>query len=174
VLSKALARDREQRYLKAGDFAKDLSIVLDRLGKPVTYQDLAALVLATAGERTKKRPGERDAAGMVGDLILDALHDFSGGAGETAPSSLGTRGIERPAAGGDFVNPSDWGLSALFDDAPGPAPTVRSAGPPVPPPASTSPAPKPPAPPTAAQRARPPASSPAAEGGPFWRRWFGG
>src|SRR5258706_3755711 len=47
VLSKALARDRDQRYLRAGDFAKDLSIVIDRLSKPVTYQDVAKLVEAT-------------------------------------------------------------------------------------------------------------------------------
>src|SRR5258706_3956397 len=47
VLNKALARDRDQRYLRAGDFAKDLSIVIDRLSKPVTYQDVAKLVEAT-------------------------------------------------------------------------------------------------------------------------------
>ncbi len=171
VLNKALARDREQRYQRAGDFATDLAIVLDRLGKPVTYQDLAKLVVATAGQKAKKRPSEqRDAAGMVGDLILDALHDFSGGAPEaTAPRS--TTG----SVGGEFVNPGDWGLDAMFDDAPA-AVTVRSAAGPVPPGAvPAAPAPRPPAPPAAAQRARP-AAPPAApsEGGPFWRRWFGG
>src|SRR5262249_37637079 len=80
VLAKSLARDREQRYQQAGEFAKDLSIVIDRLRKPVSYQDIAKLVEATASERAKKKKTEqRDAAGMVGDLILDALHDFSGG-----------------------------------------------------------------------------------------------
>jgi serine/threonine-protein kinase len=189
VLTKALARDRDQRYLQAGDFAKDLSIVLERLGKPVTYQDIAKLVVATAGERTKKKkkPEQRDQAGMVGDLILDALHDFSGGEAEVAPTSLGTRGIASPSASSDFVNPSEWGLDALFDEAPAPpvAPSPsapRTAAAPVPPSSQATAAPKPPppagapaAPLPAAQRARPapPTAGGAAEGGPFWRRWFG-
>jgi eukaryotic-like serine/threonine-protein kinase len=186
VLSKALARDRDQRYLQAGDFAKDLSVVLERLGKPVTYQDIAKLVVATAGERSKKKkPEQRDQAGMVGDLILDALHDFSGGGVEEGPTSLGTRGIASAATNTDFVNPSEWGLDALFDEAPAPpaaaVPPPRAAAP-VPPGSQAAAAPKPPAPAgataapiPAAQRARPaaPAAGGAAEGGPFWRRWFG-
>ena len=116
VISKSLARDADQRYLQAGDFARDLAIVLDRLGKPVTYQDIAKLVVATAGERSKKRKVEqKDAASMVGDLILDALHDFSGAEAEQRPSSLGTRGMGKPASS-DFVNPSDWGLDSNFDE----------------------------------------------------------
>jgi serine/threonine-protein kinase len=183
VLSKALARDRDQRYLQAGDFAKDLSVVMERLGKPVTYQDIAKLVVATAGERSKgKKSEQRDQAGMVGDLILDALHDFSGGVADVAPTSLGTRGIASAAAGSDFVNPSEWGLDALFDEAPAPpAPAPPRGAAPVPPSSHAAAAPKPPAaaaspaaPVPAAQRARPaaPAGGPA-EGGPFWRRWFG-
>lgn len=186
VLSKALARDRDQRYLQAGDFAKDLSVVLERLGKPATYQDIAKLVVATAGERSKKRkPEQRDQAGMVGDLILDALHDFSGGAADAAPTSLGTRGLASSPTSADFVNPSEWGLDALFDEAPPPAasaPTPPRAAAPVPPGSQAAAAPKPPAPAgsaavplPAAQRARPPTppAGAAAEGGPFWRRWFG-
>jgi eukaryotic-like serine/threonine-protein kinase len=178
VLSKSLARDREQRYQQAGELAKDLSMVMERLRRPVTYQDIAQLVVATAGESSKRRKSEqRDAAGVVGDLILDALHDFSGGSNETAPSSLGTRGLSGPASSGEFVNPSDWGLDALFDDAPAPAAAPRSAAPPVPSSTQASPAPRPPPPSaqTAAQRARPAAAPNASqEGGPFWRRWFGG
>jgi serine/threonine protein kinase len=183
VLAKSLARDREQRYGHAGEFAKDLSIVLDRLRKPVTYQDISKLVIATAGERSKKKKKteQRDAAGVVGDLILDALHDFSGGGAEAAATSLGTRGMASAGTGADFVNPSEWGLDALFDEAPVPAPSPpKTAQAPVPPSAQSAP-PKPPAPASppapaaAAQRARPPAPAGApAEGGPFWRRWFGG
>jgi eukaryotic-like serine/threonine-protein kinase len=180
VLSKALARDRDQRYAQAGDFARDLSVVMDRLNKPVTYQDIAKLVSETAGERAKKRKFEqKDAAGTLGDLILDALHDFSGGGAEAAPTSLGTRGLSAPASSGDFVNPSEWGLDALFDEAPAPPrvtparPVSPSAAAPVAPNSGTAGAPVPPATP-AAQRARPPApGGGSAEGGPFWRRWFG-
>jgi len=175
VLSKALARDRGQRYQQAGDFAKDLATVVQRLGKPVTYQDIGKLVSATAGERTKKRKSEhKDAAGVVGDLILDALHDFSGGGAEVGPTSLGTR-ISSPAASPDFVNPSEWGLDALFDEAPAPPPPKPAAA--APPAAAAAPVvpPKPAAPPVAAaQRARPaPSATAPAEGGPFWKRWFG-
>jgi len=185
VLSKALARDRDQRYLQAGDFAKDLAIVMDRLNKPATYQDIAKLVVATAGERSKRKKTEqRDQAGMVGDLILDALHDFSGGIPEVAPTSLGTRGIASSPTSADFVNPSEWGLDALFDEAPVPpvpAPSPARSAAPVPPASHAAAAPKPPlpasplaAPLPAAQRARPATpSGGAAEGGPFWRRWFG-
>jgi hypothetical protein len=152
---------------------------MDRLNKPVTYQDIAKLVSDTAGERAKKRKFEqKDAAGTLGDLILDALHDFSGGAAEAAPTSLGTRGLSAPASSGDFVNPSEWGLDALFDDAPAPqrsAPARPVSSPtaaPVPPPAGAPAAsPQPPLP--AAQRARPTPAGAPAEGGPFWRRWFG-
>ena len=179
VLSKALARDRDQRYLAAGDFVKDLSIVMDRLNQPVTYQDLAQLVVATAGERSK-RPEQRDQAGMVGDLILDALHDFSGDVPKPAPTS---RGIARATTGSDFVNPSEWGLDALFDEAPEPpaAVTLPRAPAPIPPGSHAAAAPRPPvpvgspaAPLPAAQRARPPApATGTVESGPFWRRWFG-
>jgi serine/threonine protein kinase len=172
LLGKALARDPAQRYQQAGDFAKELALVLVRLGKPVTYLDVAKLVTATASERTLKRKAERkDAAGLVGDLILDALHDFSGGGSEQAPTSLGTRGINSSAAGGaDYVNPSEWGLDALFDEAPAPARPAAPA-----PPAS-APAAAPPPAPSAAQRARPapPSAAPSqGQSGPFWRRWFG-
>jgi serine/threonine-protein kinase len=169
VLGKALARDRSQRYQQAGDFAKDLSVVMQRLGKPVTYQDIGKLVSATAAERANKKKSERkDQAAVVGDLILDALHDFSGGGSEAAPTSLGTRGISAPAASADFVNPSDWGLDAVFDEVPAPPPQRPAASAPQ---AAAPPAP------SAAQRARPAPPSAAAQGqqtgGPFWRRWFG-
>jgi len=190
VLNKALARNRDDRYRAAGDFARDLAVVLDRLGRPVTYQDIARLVTEAAGERSSKRKAEhKDTAGMVGDLILDALHDFSGGNAEQAASALESRGLHAPVSG-DFVNPSEWGLDALFDEAPSalspPAqstPRVVSVAPvppgakavaggrasPPPHPPSAAP-PEPPAP--AAERARHAVPAPT-EGGPWWRRWFG-
>jgi eukaryotic-like serine/threonine-protein kinase len=175
VLGRALARDRDQRYQKADEFAQELAIVLNRLGKPVTFQDLAKLVVATAGERTtRRRVEQRDTAGMVGDLILDALHDFSSGGSGASPGSPAAPRVDKPVAGGEFVNPSDWGLDALFDDSPGPAPTVRSAGPPMPPPPPASVPKATPPLSAAAERARPQAPPAPTEGGPFWRRWFGG
>jgi serine/threonine-protein kinase len=170
VLNKALARDRSQRYQQAGDFAKDLALLMQRLGKAVTYQDIGKLVNATASERSSKsKPERKDTAGMVGDLILDALHDFSGG-GETAPTApaaTATPGAGSPSASADFVNPSDWGLDAVFDEAPAPPPRPAAA-PSAPLTSGAAPAP------TAAQRARPQTSAHGqSPSGPFWRRWFG-
>lgn len=153
VLGKALARDRDERYAQAGDFARDLSFVLVRLGKPVTYQDIAKLVSATAAERVTRRKSEaKDAAGVVGDLILDTLHDFSGGGTSVQPPP-DTQAAS--PSNGDYVNPSEWGLDAVFDEPE---------------------AALPPAPASAAQRARPAAAAPSAAtgNGPFWKRWFGG
>jgi len=196
VVMKALARDPAQRYSTADDLAKDLSIVLLAGDRPVTYLDIARLVREAAAERTKKRKAEgKDKAGLIGDLIIDAIHDFSeGGHSEvTEQPKLGTRGVQN--AGGDFVDPSAWGLEALFDEpapqkpaAPAPAPAAAEPAAPVrpaPPPRVAAAAPAPPAAavpqraaaeaqatspkaPTAAERAAAPKKE-----GTFWRKWFG-
>lgn len=47
----------------------------------------------------------------MGELILDARHDFSGAKTSVTPAELEP---DRPRA--DFANPSAWGLDALFDE----------------------------------------------------------
>lgn len=143
VLGRALARDREQRYARADDFALDLAIVLQRLGKPVTYRDIAKLVLATAGERIQRRRAEpHDAEGLMGELILDALLD------ERRPRSV-------PAA------------------RPAPAPVPPSAQPSAPSPRPPLPSGRRASPLPAAERARRLSAAGEADVGPLWRRWFG-
>jgi serine/threonine-protein kinase len=189
VLTRALARDPVQRYRSADDFAKDLSLVLMQADLPVTYVDLGKLVREAAASRTKKKAaGGQDTRGMVGDLILDTLHDFSAEAPPVAEGgnvTLGSQGVS--VGGGGFVDPAAWGLDALFDE-PGhlsSAPPRRRT--PAPPPAAAAAgvleleegsldelsASAPPPSRSAAERARPPAPSEKKEG-PFWRRWFGG
>ena len=177
VLGRALAGSPAQRYSVADDMARDLSVLLTRL-PPANYLDIGKLVAGAADQRaSRKKPEAKDASGM-GDLIIDALHDFSASPGSVMteePSRLGTPGIE--AKSGGFEDPSAWGLDALFDEAasqptaPAPAPAAAPA------PASAAAAPQPPP-----RRAPPPpprqrmAQAPAEEKkeGPFWRRWFGG
>src|SRR5215471_3140299 len=133
VLSRALAREPNDRYASADEFAKDLSVVLLAADRPVTYIDLGKLVREASAARTRKRKADgKDAQGIVGDLILDAIHDFSGNPAsvpESASATLGTAGVE--AKGEGFVNPAAWGFDALFDEPPPRAPSPPRAPPPV-------------------------------------------
>jgi eukaryotic-like serine/threonine-protein kinase len=196
VLNKALARDPEQRYGNADDFASDLARIMAGLERSVTYLDVKKLVSATAGERAKRRKAQsKDTAGVIGDLIIGALHDFSAevNAAELhkGTTTLGEKGLS--PLSGDFVDPSQWGLDALFDEAPKPvepAPPVAAAA--AEPEeeedfelseddvhkASVRPKAAPPAAAAAKARPAPPPAGAAApgkkeEGGPWWRRWFG-
>ncbi len=200
VVIRALARDPKDRYATADEFARDLSLVLIAADRPITYLDLGKLVREAAADRARKRKAEgKENPGVIGDLILDAIHQFSGGI-DTMPESegprLGTRGVK--SATQDFVDPAAWGLDALFDEPapPNPAtpPVARPATPgptaPAPPPVAPAAAVVPPlaarpmAPPTAA--AAPPTPQAAAEKprpaataiatkkeGTFWKKWFG-
>lgn len=182
VLGRALARDRDQRYQSASDMAHDLGITLSRLGKAVTYLDIAGFVQAAADERVRrKRAQPKRADEVIGDIVLDALHEFSGDDIDDllrgpAPSKLGKAGIE--ASGADFVDPSSWGLDNEFGDLfehPKPAEAeeideieaLDASAPPPPPPPKRS----------AAERARAvqvePAEPEEKKNAPFWRRWFG-
>jgi serine/threonine protein kinase len=194
VVAKALARDPQQRYQTADAFARDLSVLLLRLGKPVSYQDIGKFVRDAADARAKKKKAETKIdAGMLGDLIIDTLHGFSAEDFEdviqqVGDSRLGTRGVD--ASGGEgFVDPTAWGFDDLIGSlapkpkaaaaapkpaaaAPKPAPpAVRNVSPlEAPPPPMVAP-PKPPA--SAAERARAPSMRPPpAKEGPFWRRLF--
>jgi serine/threonine-protein kinase len=182
TLAKALAREPSERYATADDFAKDLSLVLMHAGRPVTYVEVGKLVRQAAAARALKKKAEgRDTHGVVGDLILDALHDFSGGASmsdDTESARLGTQGVAAGAEG--FVDPASWGLDALFEEQPKPPP--RRAAPVEGPRPAVSAAPAPAAvsaAPAAVAASRAPAqvaeAAPnAKKEGPFWRKWFGG
>ncbi len=182
TLSRALARDPKDRYLTADDFAKDLSLVLMHADRPVSYVDVGKLVRQAASARAQKKKADgRDTRGVVGDLILDALHDFSGnGASEQASLSaqLGTGGV---ASGTDgFVDPAAWGLDSLFEE-----PRPKAEPPPRPKqaevPVASSARAATSSPSSLAAGASGAPSSPAVaqpsaakKDGPFWRKWFGG
>jgi serine/threonine-protein kinase len=182
VLARALARDRDQRYQTADELARDLSAVLVGLPRPASYQDIGALVREAAVERDQHRRAEGAATeGMIGDLIIDALHDFSGELdnAEDRVSRLGTQGVD-VGAGGSFEDPSQWGLDALFEE---PAPAYPAAPPPprgqaaMPPTPGAQAAPRAGAPPPPRRPPPPPRErvqkAPEKKDGPFWRRWFG-
>jgi serine/threonine protein kinase len=182
VLSRALARDPRDRYQSANDFARDLSVVTLGLGQAVTYLDLRGLVESTARERAKRKSREKDTAGTIGDLILDALHDFSADVNAAdlhrKPSVPEVKEAVTP---GEFEDPSQWLLGDNFD-LPGSEPEEIAEDMVVAAPASR--AIEPPAASTSVQRPRPQAPPPPSAAtsktqekkgeGPFWRRWFGG
>lgn len=164
VLAKALARDRTQRYQTADEFSRDLGIVAMRMQRPVTYLDIAAHVREAAAERDRRRKAEgKDRTAVIGDLIIDTLHDFSG-----TPSVVPDepRAKKAAAQAPQYEDPSAWGLEDVFNEPAPPPPAPAPAPPPAP--AAARPAAQPPPPPR--QRM----AEPAKKEGPFWRRWFGG
>ncbi|MDX2053273.1 MAG: serine/threonine-protein kinase [Polyangiaceae bacterium] len=152
VLKKALAKDPAERYATADAYAKDLSLALVRLGKPVSYLDLAEIVRETAAARSRnKKPEKVDASAFIGDVIIEALHSFSE---QRAASRL--PGAAKAQSRHSFENPLDWGLDDVLGDfgveptkAPLPA-AGRPAEPPAPaPPPQAGAAPSAPAAPVA-------------------------
>jgi eukaryotic-like serine/threonine-protein kinase len=194
VLAKALTKDREQRYQTADDFARDLAIVIARSGQAVTYLDIAALVqeAANARDRLKKPKKPKNAEGVIGELILDTLHDFSGDEIYDAPTP---QPIHMPSLRPQsYEDPSAWGLDDDFNEvgevavplpiAPGqvavpasPRQTHQSIRPQsmrpqsVRPRRSRVPGTVPPPPRERVQSA--PDDQGSTAGGPWWRRWFG-
>ncbi len=183
VLARALAADPAQRYQTAHDFARDLAVVLVRQGEPVTYQDLASLVAETATARARaqhEKANVREPGDMLGDVIIDALHEFSGLASEPPTRGKETAGSDTAPSG--FVDPSEWGLDDALGDflaAAAPASVRSGHRDPVP---VRAPRPKPPPPPT---RRAPPTRRPTPEaihrsthppdskGAPWWKKWWG-
>ena len=196
VLTRALAADPNQRYPNAHEFARDLSRVFLEQSDPVTYQDLALVVGKAAASRSRDRRREpKDHGGILGDVIIDALHEFSNLVPEPeaarASGSLGGAAPAPSAPVGDFVDPSQWGFDDVLDDFLGPR--SRAAGPlGSPPPAAAPAAPPPPRP--QGPPADPPAARPAPPTGPsrrptpaaihrsktpvpapatWWKKWWG-
>jgi eukaryotic-like serine/threonine-protein kinase len=137
VMLKALSRDRETRYQTAHEFARDLSQVLFSRGRAVSYLDIAQIVKSTAAHQQlarKKRPA-KDAQAVIGELIIDTLHNFSATEDEPAPGLVGLKphsplSVRSP---GKYEDPTAWGLGDDFGDlldAPKPAaPSVPRAAP---------------------------------------------
>ncbi len=171
VLLKALWRDPEYRYQSADDFARDLSIVLAQMRRPTTYQDIARLVRAAADARAATKPS-RPRSDLIGELILETLHDFSEGDGDELASSYPPSRGAVSAVSPQYEDPTAWGLEAALNSSLPPPPSQA--------PTQARPAPKP-QPPTRrvdipeSRRPRRRSQIPAppdVHDGPWWRRWF--
>jgi serine/threonine protein kinase len=83
ILNRALARDRDGRYLNARDLGRDLTRFLYRYGRPVGDDDVADLVRGALAVL----PGQQvDGSKMIAELIDLAMLEFKSLAKE--PSSL--------------------------------------------------------------------------------------
>ncbi len=182
VMLKALVKDRDQRYQTANELSRDLAKVLYSRGNPVTHEDIAAIVQATAAGKKQEQKPVKNAEAVIGELILDTLHGFSGDGPElpeihsvldNRPS--GHSPLSMRSNTGSYEDPSAWGFGDEFGDlfdepkpAPPPKPAAQRAAPEPPPVASRSIAPAA----SARDRARPSRAPVPPGGGPWWRRWF--
>jgi serine/threonine-protein kinase len=167
VVLRALDSDPKARYPTANDFARDLSRVMKALPS-VTYQDLAAVVTEAANARARRRKAEnKDQSGVLGDVIIDALHEFSNMESLLPPDKRSERPAPTAAKEEGFVNPSEWGL----DDALGDFLNERQEEKPASPPPPARPPPRAKGPPPTPSRRPPP--KPASQDGPWWKKWWG-
>jgi eukaryotic-like serine/threonine-protein kinase len=98
VLKRALARDPNERYQRAREFARDLNAFLFRHGKPVGPLDIADLVLATMQARQRDKPPS-----IIDKLIEEALFEFTSLRGSDAsPESANAPGRRK------FASMHDW------------------------------------------------------------------
>ncbi len=113
VILKSLTRDPNTRYLTARDFGRDLNDMLFRSERAVSAFDLAELVQRVIVERdSEKQQRPKDKASIIGELIDDALFEFtsldeqSAAAGEDRGSGSVVGAV--PLNLGSFENVGDW------------------------------------------------------------------
>jgi eukaryotic-like serine/threonine-protein kinase len=115
VVRKALARDREDRFANAADFADALSQFLFSRRMKVTARDLASLVKDTQLERMRKRSTEPKES-LIDVLIQDEMAKVTSliDDGSPATSSQTTEGSQSLDPD-QFVDTSLW-TSALLEE----------------------------------------------------------
>jgi len=127
ILAKALARDRDQRYLTARDFATDLITFLYQYGKPVSEYDVSNLVQGAAGAPVRKVDG----LAAIGEMLDLMLLEFKSLTQQDAPTSLphdlfrlsGANSASSAPPAGDLLDTDDT-FAGLSDELEGPDPTA--------------------------------------------------
>ncbi len=130
ILAKALARDRDQRYFTARDFAADLITFLYQFGKPVSEYEIAELVLGAAGAPAKKVDG----LAAIGEMLDLMLLEFKSLTQHDAPTSLqpdlfrlsGVNSASSAPPAGDSSLDTDDTFAGLSDELEGPDPTAAA------------------------------------------------
>jgi len=128
ILHKALARDRDKRYMTARDFAIDLIRFLYQYGKPVSEYEVANLVLGAAGAPLKKVDG----LAAIGEMLDLMLLEFKSLTQQDAPTSLphdlfrlsGANSASTVPPAGDGMLDGDDTFAGLSDELEGPDPAA--------------------------------------------------
>src|SRR6185436_5097766 len=103
ILARALAREPSARYQSARDLGRDLTVLLYRLGKPVSAFDIAELVRGAMALRKRSAP---DKASIIDKLIEEALFEFTSLQDDKAAPS--TARLDEPLKLSGFEDIGKW------------------------------------------------------------------
>jgi serine/threonine-protein kinase len=123
VLAKALAADRTKRYQTAAAFGRDLNAIMFSLGRAVSSFDIARFVIDAVAQRAQKRAQTTDKRSLIGNLIEDAMMEFSSLESDTSAAGNkvvggGTRAGSAPVKLGSFEDVQDWTKDIGIDGEP--------------------------------------------------------
>ncbi|MGK3960247.1 serine/threonine protein kinase [Sorangium sp. So ce118] len=124
IIRRALARDPGARYRNARDLGRDLTRFLYRYGRPVSEDDVAALVERAKGGPARAVDGTQKIAELIDMMLLEfkslTKEPTAGGSGlSLLPSLDGAEGLHEPDEGGSPPR-SDGPLGGLADELEGP------------------------------------------------------
>ncbi|KYF72343.1 hypothetical protein BE17_37325 [Sorangium cellulosum] len=124
IIRRALARDPGARYRTARDLGRDLTRFLYRYGRPVSEDDVAALVERAKGGPARAVDGTQKIAELIDMMLLEfkslTKEPTAGGSGlSLLPSLDGAESMHEPDEGGSPPR-SDGPLGGLADELEGP------------------------------------------------------
>ncbi|XXY52509.1 serine/threonine-protein kinase [Sorangium sp. So ce269] len=124
IIRRALARDPGARYRTARDLGRDLTRFLYRYGRPVSEDDVAALVERAKGGPARAVDGTQKIAELIDMMLLEfkslTKEPTAGGSGlSLLPSLDGAESLHEPDEGGSPPR-SDGPLGGLADELEGP------------------------------------------------------
>jgi serine/threonine-protein kinase len=113
VLAKALAGDRTKRYQTAAAFGRDLNAIMFSIGRPVSSFDISRFVTDAVAQRVQKRAQATDKRSLIGNLIEDAMMEFSSLESDASAAGAkvvggGSRAGSAPVKLGSFEDVQDW------------------------------------------------------------------
>ncbi|XXT16356.1 serine/threonine-protein kinase [Sorangium sp. So ce429] len=125
IIRRALARDPGARYRNARDLGRDLTRFLYRYGRPVSEDDVAALVERAKGGPARAVDGTQKIAELIDMMLLEfkslTKEPAAGGSGlSLLPSLDGAQSLMHAPDEGGSPPRSDGPLGGLADELEGP------------------------------------------------------
>ena len=122
IVRRALARDRNERYVSARELGQDLSRFIFRFAQPVSGYDIATVVQATMREKENARLAQ---GSFIHQLIEEALFEFTSLRGDESAAFAMLMAPSAPFSADGFVDSASpaglpvvqqGNLAALEDD----------------------------------------------------------